>query len=887
MRWPTRVQILLRSLFNHRRVESDLADEMHDHLQQEIDNNIRSGMSPAEAESAARRLTGSLTLYKEECRDTRATALLENFGRDLRYALNMLRHTPLFTAAAVLTLALGIGANTTVFTFVDNVLLRSLPLPDPQQLVFLNRGNASNVSYPNYATLRDQNRVFSGLIAARVNIVNLSLRARENFLVWGYEATGNYFETLGIGPQLGRFFTPAEDDVPGAHPVLVLSNRYWHSHFAADPRVVGQTVKLNGYPFTIIGVAPATFTGTELILSCDFWVPMSMELQIEPGNDWYHSRFAQNIWAMGRLKPGVSIAQAEANLDQIQRQIARTFPDENDPNTRFHLSRPGLIGNALRKPISGFAGVLTVLAALVLLLACINLAGMLLARASDRHREIAIRLALGAGKFRLLRQLLTESILLSVIGGALGFVVAVAACRLFSSWHPDLGFPMDVALQPDLPVLCFTLALAIAATLIFGLAPALQALQPDIIPSLKDHPVSARLRRFTTRDLLVIGQIALSVVLVICSALVVRSLQHALSLNLGYNPDRAVSVSFDQRLKGYTPDGSRRFSAALLQKASAIPGFEAVGLTSNMPLRVDHGNNGVISRVDRPIPKVADRRGATIYAISPGYLRAAGTRLLAGRDFASHDRANTSPVAIVNQALANLLFANEDPLGKHLRLSLDPADKGFEIVGIVETGKYEYLGEDPHPAVFRPIAQAGIDWTTLVARTSLPASVAIDLLRKTILDLNPELSLSNAGSLKAQLALPLFPARVAAAVLGLFGALAMLLAATGLFALMAYTVSRRKREIGIRMALGARSSQVLSSVFGRTLLLCAAGLSMGVILTLLAARLLSVVLYGVSPRDPATYASALLLMMLVASLAAWHPAARAIHIDPAHTLRED
>lgn len=887
MRWLVKVRMLVRSSFYHRREESDLRDELEDHLRQEVENNLRLGMSPEEARYAAQRLIGSVALFKEECRDQRSTAFFENLARDLRYALQMLRRTPLFSAIAILTLALGIGANTFIFTFIEGVLLRSPPVSDPERLVSLNRGGSPNMSYPNYADYRDQNHVFSNLVASRVNIVNLSVRPRENFLVWGYEATGNYFQTLGIKPRLGRFLTPADDGAPGAHPLIVISDRYWHSRFAADPNVLGRVVKLNGYPFTIIGVAPPEFTGTELILACDFWVPMSMELQIEPGNDWYHSRNASNIWAMGRLKRGISLAQAEANLNQIAAQLARRYPKDVNPNARFDLSRPGLVGDALRKPLTSFGIVLASLAALVLLLACINLAGMLLARASDRHREIAIRLALGAGRLRLLRQLITESLLLSVIGGAAGFALASFACRLFSSWQPGFDIPFNTTLQPDRTVLLFTLALALLATLIFGLTPALQSVRTDILPSLKADLTVGRLRRLSTRDVLVIGQIALSVVLVICSALVVRSLQHALTLKLGYNPDHAVSLSFDLRLKDYTPEQSRRFSSVLLQTASGIPGFEAVGLADNLPLRVDHGNNNVISRADRPVPKVSEIRSATIYNISPGYLRAVGTRLLSGRDFDTRDRVGTPPVAIVNEALVQLLFPQENPLGKRLRLSLDPADKGLNIVGVVETGKYEYLGEDPHPAVFEPLQQTGIAWATLVGRGPLPPQVAAGLLRKAVLDVNPELSVSNAGSLKDQLALPLFPARMAALVLSLFGLLAMVLAATGLFALVANAVAQRTREISIRMALGAKPGQVLTAIFSRTILLCAAGILIGATATFFAGRLLTAILYGVSPRDPAAYISALTLMIAVSLLACWNPAARAIRTDPARTLRGD
>lgn len=884
MRWLDRVQSIFRSLFRRRQAEADLNDELRDHMEREVECNIRAGMSPEDARFAARQLIGSVSLYKEECRDARGIGFVEILSRDLRYAIRMLRRTPLFTAVAILTLALGIGANTTVFTFVENIVLRSFPAREPQQLVSIEWDDGINISYPNYVDFRDRNTVFSSLLACRINPVNMSIQARDNFRVWGYEASGNYFETLGISPELGRFFTPADDSKPGANPVLVISDRYWRSHFAADPRVIGSAVKINGYSFTVIGIAPPGFLGTELIMAADYWAPMTMERQIEPGNDWFQSRGSQQVWTMGRLKPGVSRAQAMADLDRIAHDLARAYPNDINPKARFDLSRPGLVGKYLRGPITSFGIAFMTIAATALLLACVNLAGMLLARASDRHCEIGIRLAVGASRLQLLRQLMTESLLLAVSGGLLGLVIAFGACKLFGTWHPGFDIPINTALHPDSAVLCYTVAAAFATMLLFGFVPALQAVRVDLISSLKDETPVSRRRRLSIRDVLVAGQIALSVVLVISSVLVVRSLQRALTLNIGFNPNNAVSVSFDLKLQGYDDARSRRFIADLLQRASALPGLQSSAIINNLPLRLGE-NNGVISRADRPMPKRSEWRAAVIYNISPGYLKTAGTKLLRGRDVTDGDRQGTPPVVIVNEALADVLYGTENPVGKYLRMG----DKAlFEIIGVVETGKYESLGEDPHPAVFLPIAQGGpgLVWTTLVARTPLPAQQATEMLRNTVLDLDPNLTIFNAGSLKEQLALPLFPARAAAIVLGVFGVLAMVLAATGLFALVAYGVARRTREIGIRMSLGARPAQVLSTVLRRTAVLCAIGLTLGTTISLAAGRLVSALLYGISPRDPATYGMALALMIAVTLLACWNPAARAVHIDPARTLRE-
>lgn len=883
MAWLPRLRSSLRFLLFRLNSENELDSELRDHLERQIAENIQAGMSPKEAKFAAQRTIGPISLYKDQCRDARSTGPLENLLRDGRYAARMLRHTPLFTATAIATLALGIGANTTVFTFIENVLLRKLPVSRPEQLVSLGWGGMTNVAYPNYADFRDRNTALSDLAALRFNPASISVGSRQNFRVWGYEVTGNYFPMLGIKPLLGRFFGPAEDDKPNAHPVVVISYRWWKTRLSADPNIIERSIKINGFPFTVVAVAPQSFRGTELIVDGDYWTPMSMEAEIEPGQKWLADRGSQEVWIMGRLKPGVSWAQAETDLDSIAHQLARTYPKDVDPKARFLLSQPGLIGQALRQPVTQVGAVLMGVAALVLLLSCVNLAGMLMARASDRRKEIGIRLALGAGRLQLLRQLMTESLLLALSGGFAGYLVAIAACRLFSAWHPDFDLPVATALHPNLTVLGFTALVACLTTMLSGLTPALYAMRTDLIPSLKLDVSADRLRRWSIRDAIVACQIALSVLLVICSMLVVRSLQHALTVNLGFNPDRAVSVSFDLNLQGYTPEQSRRFDANLLARASALPGLDALGIISNMPLRTGEDNR-VPSRVDQTI--TSGLQPANQYNISPGYLKAAGTRLLAGRDVTNYDRQGAPSVVIVNEALVQQLFGNENPLGKRIRLTSDPKDRGMEIIGVVETGKYEYLGEDPHEAFFIPIAQSDTRMTTLVARSSLPAEQATGLLRKAVLDLDPDLTIFNTGSLKDQLSMPLFPARISAIVLGIFGALALIIAATGLFALMAYAVSRRRHEIGIRMALGARGAQVLTSILGRTLLLCTVGISLGTALAYLAARLLSSVLYGVSPHDPATYLTSLLLMAIIAVLAAWNPAARAIRIDPARTLRE-
>jgi predicted permease len=578
--------MLLRSLFQHQRIEADLDDEIRDHLEQEIRANIQSGMDPEEARYAAMRLVGAIARYQEECRDARGTILIENLWRDLRYAGRMLRRSRVFTAIAILTLALGIGANTSVFTLINAILFRPLAVKEPQQLVFFNNGHSTNMSYPNYRDFRDRNDVLSGMIAYRLSPMNLSIQGGSNSRVWGYQASGNYFDLLGVRAAVGRLFHAEDDDKPGAHPVVVLSYGYWCSRFDADPNVAGRTLKINAFDFTILGVAPASFNGTELIVTPDLWVPMSMEAQIEPGRNWLDDRSDTEIWVLGRLKFGVSRAQAEASLNRTAGQLARMYPSL-DADMKIQLSPPGLIGKALRGPVTGFAGILMGVAGLVLLLACLNLAGMLLARASDRRKEIAVRLALGAGRPQLLAQLFTESLLLALAGAAAGFLLSLWISELVSSWHPPFDVPVNTTLVvADPRVLLFTLVAALLTTFLFGLAPALQATRTDLIPALKNEAMSERLRRWTLRDILVGAQIALSVVLLISSVLVVRSLQHAFSLHLGFNPDHAVSVSFDLGLQGYSEQRGQAFQERLLERVVALPGLQAAGTINYMPLRL-------------------------------------------------------------------------------------------------------------------------------------------------------------------------------------------------------------------------------------------------------------------------------------------------------------
>lgn len=808
---------------------------------------------------------------------------MESVVQDFAYALRRLRKSPGFTVVAILTLALAIGANTTVFSVLNALLLRPLPVANPDRLVFLSQGkNGQNQSFPNYLDFRDRTRTLSGLIATRIAVVALS-HGGENARIWGYEATGNYFQVLGLHPDLGRFFTPAEDRKVGGEPYVVLSYAGWQHLFGGDPRVVNSTVKINGLDYTVLGVAPKGFVGTELLYVPDFWVPMSMEPQIEPGNPWLNERTDWNIWVIGRIKPGVSWSRAQSEIQAIAAQLVREHPREND-GMRVHLVRPGLLGEMFRGPVTALTSIIMGVAGLVLLIACTNLASFLLARSTDRRKETAIRLALGAGRFRLVRQFVTENLVLALCGGAAGLLLAAWLTNLVTTARLPFDFPLNTALTIDVRVLLFTALASVSTVVFFGLLPSIQASRPDVIPALKNEPLSRRFRRWQLRDVLVAGQIALSVVLLIGSLLVVRSLQNALRVNVGFNPEHAASVSFDLGLQGYSDERGHEFQKRLLERVQSMPGVEAASLANTIPLSLDVSRTG-LHAYGTPGDKAGDLTHAIFYYAGPDFFHTLETRILEGRDYNWRDTPNAPRVVVINQALARRLFPHEDALGK--RISQGGNGPWWQVAGIVENGKYQSLNDENQPAVFWPMLQRYNSTSTLIARSPLPGKQLIALLRKAVREMDSSLPLYDVATLNDHLDLPLMPATLAASALGAFGLLAVVLAAIGVYGSMAYAVARRTREIGIRVAIGARKGNVLAFVTRRAAVTLAVGTVCGVFAALLAAKLFSSVLYGISPKDPTTYAIGIALMSLIALLACVLPARRALAIDPASALREE
>ena len=800
--------------------------------------------------------------------------------QDIRLSLRRLAQTPGFTVVTVATLALAIGANTTTFSALNQFLLRPLPVERPSELVFLNTGRGISQSYPNFIDFRNNNRTLSGLIAYRIQPVGIS-HAGKNSHIWGYEASGNYFDVLGVRPILGRTFGPEDDQISSPRPVIVISYAAWQNRFAGDPNIIGQSVKLNGLDYTILGVAPRGFYGTEKLLTAEFWAPMAMEPQIEPGNNWLSNDATWNVWVLGRLKTGVTPQQAEADLNALAISLASKGPF--NIGMKIHLSPPGLIGTALRGPVTGFAAVLMALAGMVLLIACVNIAGILLARAADRRKEISIRLALGAQRWKLVRQLLTESLVLSIAGAGLGVLIALWLLDLLRAFKMPLSIPAATSLSFDWRVLLFTLGICLLTTLLFGLAPAIHAARVDLLPGLKNQ-LSERFRRLQFRDLLVGAQVALSLVLLVGTVLVVRSLQRALTIDIGFNPRHTVAVVFDVGLNGYSKEQGQAFESRLMAQLATVPGLDSFALASTIPLSISQSHTVVFAE-GKPAPAPADAPSANFYAVGPGFFHTMQTRLIAGREFDQRDSASAAPVAIINQALARRLFPNEDPLGK--RVSQGSNGPWKQITGIVQDGKYDSLNDDSQPAIFWPRAQRYDSTMTIVARAAAPPADGLRRIQAAVYSLDPTLPFFQADSLEDHLRLPLLPARIAAIMLGGFGVLAVILATTGLYGMLAYAVSKRTREIGIRVAIGATRANVLSLVLRRAMIIVVSASVLGAVLALAAGRFFTPVLYGVSPRDPATYALSLALMAAIGAVACLIPARRALGIEAMVALREE
>jgi predicted permease len=812
--------------------------------------------------------------------------LMETLLQDIRFGFRQLMKQRGFAALAIISMALGIGANTSIFSLVDTVLLRPLAVKEPSQLVELygtlhNGADWSLQSYPNYKDYRDRNTVLSGLFVYRVVVSSLTVN-NSSQRVWGYLVSGNYFDVLGVKPMLGRAFLPEEDQTPDSHPVAVISYNCWQHRFGGDPSIVGKRVEFNSRPFAIIGVAPKGFIGTEVAYDPEMFIPVMMATAIEPGSRWLERRDNSNLFTVGRLKPGVSEARAKAELETITAQMAKDYPENVGRGIR--LGKPGLFIPDIENSVFAFTGVLAAVGALVLLLACVNLASLLLTRATERRKEIALRLAIGASRQRLVRQLLTESILISLSGGAAGVMLAA----FINSAVRGIRLPSDITLLFDLRtdwrVLTFALVLSIATGILFSLIPALQSSNPQLVPALKDESSMAGFHRSRLRNGLVVAQVSLSLVLLISAGLIVRSLQAAQKMRPGFNPENAVAISFDVSLQGYNEERGRAFQKQVLERARALPQIENAALTDNLPLGLNYNDNTIYI-------EGSEFKGASTLPIaipfgsSPGYFDVMGIPLR-GRDFRDDENKLEHRVAIVNETFAKKFLNGADPIGRRFNWH-GPDDPFFEIVGVVPAGKYNSLGEDPKPAVYTPLYRDYNGGVTLVARTHGDPRAVLNDLRKLVHELDPSVSVYSMKTLRQHLGTSLFPARMAAIALGSFGVLALILAAVGIYGVMSHVVAGRTREIGLRMALGAQLSDVQKLILKQGMFLAAIGSLGGLMVALAGARMMKSLLYGVSSSDPITFACVALLLLNVALLACWIPARRASRVEPMIALRAE
>ncbi len=808
---------------------------------------------------------------------------------DIRLALRQLRKAPGFALTAVLTLALAIGANAIVFSVLNALILRPLNVPHPETLFMLERAYGSHTtpsqSYPDYRDLRDRNRSFESLVLYNiVGGVGLDTGHENPSVVWPYTVSGNYFDALGVQPYLGRFIHASDEHGPNSVPEIVLSYALWHSRFHGDPAVVGRTVQINKYPFTIIGVAPPDFRGTELFFAPDLWAPIVNSQQI---SDWdsLEERGNHSAWAIGHLKPGVTPAAAASDLNTIANSLAKTYP-KSDDGLKFSLSHPGLAGNTLGRPTRAFMFGLMILAGLILLAACANLGSLFAARAADRAREIAVRMALGSRRQLILRQLLTEAILVSVAGGICGMAGAMVILRALSTWRPIPNIPINIPVDPDVKVYALALLLAVLSGLFFGLVPVRQILRSDPWQVIRSGSTSAgSARRLTLRDVLLGLQIAICSVLVTASLVAVRGLARSLQNNYGIQPKNVMLVQTDLKMAGYDAGKRVEMQKRMLDAAAAIPGVSAVGYADHLPLSIGGGDSNVFTDTTsdfRPTNAAADAQN---YQVSPEYFRAAGTALLYGRSFSLHDDEKAPLVAVVNREFARKVFGSADnAVGRHFRFW--GGGHRAEVIGVVEDGKYQTLTEDPKPAMFFSFLQQTSSSTWLIVRSERDPQGIAAALQRSMRSLDSSLPLQ-IRTWSSELDSALFAARVATVSLGVLGLLGAMLAITGIFGMAAYSVSKRLRELGIRIALGADQRQVLGSALGRTFRLLAIGSIAGMILGVLATSLLSSIVYQATPKDPVILGGVIVTMLCVGVVAALVPARRALSVDPMILLREE
>jgi predicted permease len=894
----------LRSLFRRRQVEQDLNDELRYHIERRIEEEVARGVPAEEARRIAIRAMDGLDQHKEECRDMRRTQFVEQFLRDIAYAWRSILKSPAFAAVTLLSLALGIGANTAIFSLVDKLLLESLPVEKPRELVLVHPeglrsgwvGSRSNWSYPAYAGIRDQHQVFTGMLLDRIESANLSIngvtqRVNESIV------SGNYFEVLGVRAMLGRVLSPADDRVPGDHPVAVLTHGFWIERFGGRPDILGQTVRINGYPFSVVGVSEPGFNGLEVGGTVDVIVPVSMLRQVTTYGQVLESRTAYIFNVYGRLKPGISREQAEAQLAplyiaQLEQDVAEMGargPKDDQWRQGKLLLEDGHRGTSgLRRDLEMPLVALMAMTGVVLLIACANIAGLLMARSAARKREISIRLAIGASRGRIVRQLLTESALIAVLGGVAGLLVASWTINTLVAEMGENAQRLKLVTSfLDLRVLGFALAASVGTGVIFGLLPALHASRATASANLKSGSTGERSGQIRLRKLLVTAQVALGLLLVTAAGLFLRSLENLRHTDTGFRTERMVQFLLNAGPAGYGREQSKVLFSQVLSEFRAIPGVSGATLAVSPLLSNDQIFFGL--EVEGYTHAEGENSVSSANAVAPGYFSALGMTLTSGRDFTEFDTADSQRVGIVNETFVEKYFPDSNPLGRTFKLSwgMGPV-YNYEIVGVVKDARTANLRDQPRRSFFMPYTQWDVlTYAYFYVRASGDPITLAGPIREVVRRHDADIPVVAHRTVDEQVDRLLRPERLAASLSLAFGLLATGLAAIGLYGVTAFSVAQRTREIGIRMALGAQQAAVLRMVLRDVAAMAAVGIAAGIVLSVGLARYVESQLYGVPARDQATLAVSAAVLAAVALASGWLPAQRASRVNPVRALRQE
>jgi predicted permease len=813
---------------------------------------------------------------------------MTSFWQDVRYSMRLLGRAPGFALIALVTLALGIGANTTIFSWINSTLLNPIPgVAGTGELVSISLGKTAQsgfpLTYPDFVHLREQSQSFSGLAGfSLTNTMNLTGSGKPERL-WGSVASANYFDVLGVQPVLGRGFLPAEDRAPEAAPVAVISYRLWQSHFGGSASVLGQEINVNRHAYSVVGVAPPLFQGSQTGLRCDLWIPVMMEAQVLPSGDLLHDNHYFWFLALGRLKPGIPLEQAQQELTVLMQPMVQQYPEQHQGHetvTLFPLWRGPFGANAL---FSTLLPLLMAISGMVLLLTCANVANLLLVRSVARRREIAIRISMGASRWRLLRQLLIESMLLSFAGGLVALAVTLWTSRSLMLFIPETNLPVDLAVRTDRTVLLATLAISILTGLVFGLLPALRTSNIRPAAVLKEETTTSvgGPRRARLASALVVAQISLSLLLLISAGLLIRSFVSAQQFNPGFNSEHVLLTSYDLFPAGYQAKAGVQFDRQLLGRLSAVPGVEAVTLASRAPFGAGGGSTSIKPEGYTWQPHESMEIPEVI--VGPDYLRTMQISLVTGRDFAAQDTETSQPVAIVNQSFLDRFWPKQEALGK--RIVTDISDKTFVVVGVTRNTSFGNLNADPGPLLYLPLYQLYRPDMTIHARLSGDPLAAAAMVGNSIHELNADLPVYNVTTLKSAIQLATVGTRIAGTFVGAFGLIALLLAAVGIYGVISYTTRQRTQELAIRLALGAEPRQVFRLVLIEGLRLSLIGVAIGLLLSKVLTRFLKNLLFGVTSTDALTFSAVAVLLCLVALLACFIPARRATQVDPMAALR--